>query len=86
MGNHSSAASAAATYHHYNPLDEMSARNMLFYRSLPQGEPQPEETGVQYRHLYAEGEKLYKQEKYVEMIDKFEESLKALLPVVDKCR
>ena len=46
----------------------------------------PMETGQEYRHLYAEGVKLYNQGKYVETLDKFEKSLKALLPAIDKCR
>lgn len=44
------------------------------------------ETGLEYQHLYNQGIELYKDGKYVETIDKFEQSLKALLPAVEKCR
>lgn len=83
------AASAAATYHHFNPTDEMSSSNMQIYRSqssVTKEHLQPLETGQLYQHLYLEAEQHYKDEEYAEMVEKLEGSLKALLPLVQKCR
>ena len=70
-------------------MDEISSSNMQFYQSqssVTKDHLQPLETGQLYQHLYLEAEQLYKDEKFAEMVEKFEGSLKALLPLVQKCR
>lgn len=47
---------------------------------------QSRETGREYQNLYIEAEKLYNDEKYVEMVDKLEASLKALPEALRNCR
>ena len=82
------AVSYATTHTYLDPHDSSAQANLQFYEArndIPKEHFKPLESKA-YRDLYEEGQSLYNEEKFEEMVEKFELSLKELYIELEKCR
>lgn len=82
------AVSYATTHSYLDPHASSAQANLQFYEArndIPKEHFKPLERKA-YRDLYEEGQSLYNEEKFEEMVEKFELSLKELYIELEKCR